>query len=125
MNNTKDAKLEWKRIRDENRNCRHCGGNGMPVVFHPRWAGGRVLQTSQGAYPVEVAAHCSCPAGQWIRDRTSPDLQRRIPWVADILAGRSRWSLNPPGRDDAGDAIPDAPTRAQIARLFKPAGGAA
>ena len=133
MSTTEDAKSERSRLEMENRGCRHCGGNGMAIVFHPRWSGGRHLD---GAYPAEVAAHCSCPLGCWMRDRTDPQLQRRIPWIADIEAGRSRWLLSPPpgrGRDEHGNVADDdesddataAPTRAQIARLFRPAGGAA
>jgi hypothetical protein len=114
-------------LEDENRDCPHCGGSGMCLVYHPRHNGTRefsMLDHRERLCKIasEVAAHCTCPVGEWIRNRTEPALQRRIPWVRDIHEGRSKWLLFPPGEIQASNGevpnAPEAPTRAAIARKF-------
>lgn len=114
------AKSELNRLHHEHRNCPHCDGHGLVIVFHPAHRGERVGKTSSGRpFPAEVAAHCLCAVGQWYRERVDVEEQRRIPRVEDILAGRSRWLMAPPpadGRDR--DVIPMAPTRSDINGMF-------
>jgi hypothetical protein len=50
---------------------------------------------------MEVAAHCVCALGRWMRERVDEDLRARIPDVLAIVEGRSRWLLDPPGRDES------------------------
>ncbi len=73
---------ERESAREESRNCEFCAGNGLVTVYHP---------TRQ-----VTAAHCRCAIGAWMRARTEPRLQARIPWVEDICSGRSRWLLEDP-----------------------------
>lgn len=118
---------ERKALEDENRDCPHCGGSGMCLVFHPQHNGTREFEMFDYRdrlckIATEVAAHCTCPVGEWIRQRTEPALQRRIPWVRDIHDGRSKWLLRPPAEIQADDSevidVPEAPTRAAIAQRF-------
>ena len=113
------VKEDFKRLQHENRTCPHCDGNGLVIVFHPAWDGDRVGVTSAGRpFPAEVAAHCLCPVGRWIRERVEFEEQRRIPRVEDIVAGRSKWLMKPPSRRDAADG-PPAPTRRDINAMFQ------
>jgi hypothetical protein len=115
---------ERRSLEDENRDCPHCGGSGMCVVFHPRHNGTReiVLTDHSGRIhriAAEVAAHCTCRVGEWIRERTEPALQRRIPWVRDIHEGRSKWLLRSPTERQAGDSeVPTRPNRPTVTRDF-------
>jgi hypothetical protein len=122
-----DPRSELSRLEMECRGCKHCGGNGLVVVFHPKWSGGRIGMRQElnaagewadASFPAEVAAHCSCAVGRWHRDRTDPKTQRRIPWVEDIERGRSRWLLDPPSLDAEPEAHP-IPTRGQINEMFR------
>lgn len=115
------AKSELKRLQYESRNCPHCAGNGLAIVFHPAHSGDRVGKTSTGRpFAAEVAAHCLCPVGQWYRERVDVEEQRRIPRVEDILAGRSKWLMKPPSRHEGErDVIPMAPSRSDINGMFR------
>jgi hypothetical protein len=79
------------------RGCEHCGGEGLATAFHPRpgWA-------LANRRPVQVAATCVCPLGRWIKRRhaqDSPVLCGRIPDLADVLDGRSRWRAEIPAEE--------------------------
>ncbi len=77
--------------------CPICGGVGMVTVYHPLFTGDSVNVANDGRrYPATVAADCRCAMGLWMRDRTLPEIQRRIPRVEDCVAGRSKWMLEPP-----------------------------
>ncbi len=101
---------ELEQARRESRYCRLCGGCGQAIVFHPMWDGSRVVDVPRGELDaegneisiptaMEVAAHCRCALGRWIRARTDRDMIARIPDVSEILAGVSLWLLDPPGVD--------------------------
>ena len=67
--------------------CPHCGGaTGLaPVVYRGSDDSQRVRST---------CAYCVCRLGRWVRrthERHSPDVYRRIPDLAEVLAGRSAW----------------------------------
>ena len=76
------------------RDCPFCLGAGMMTVYHPSY-------TPAGPQPfaTRVQAHCQCELGEFIRCSWPEDLQRRTPRVADVITGRSKWSLLPPGED--------------------------
>jgi len=114
-NGTNGVDPELLRVRRESRGCKDCGGDGMTIVFHPRWKGVRVDRMWNGEVePVdgedgsteirhvmettamEVAAHCVCALGRWMRQRVDEDLRARIPDVLAIVEGRSKWLLDPP-----------------------------
>lgn len=106
--------------------CRICEGQGMRLVFHSDGDGAReIAQTipdGRGGMktvriPTQVSAHCICPLGRWMRDKTDFATRRRIPDVAEILEGYSVWLLEPPGKHDP-EARPM--TRADINAAFKP-----
>jgi hypothetical protein len=99
------------RVRRESRCCQTCGGDGQVIVYHPGWTGSRVSRLFTGEVEVdddgevvevlvptamEVAAHCVCSLGRWMRERTDRDTRSRIPDVNAIFEGRSRWLLEPP-----------------------------
>ncbi len=112
------VKEDFKRLQHENRTCPHCDGNGRVIVFHPAWDGDRVGKTSAGRpFSAEIAAHCLCPVGRWIRERVEFEEQRRIPRVEDIVTGRSKWLMKPPARRDHDE--PPAPTRRDINAMFQ------
>ena len=81
------------------RDCPDCGGAGIVPIYHPRFAGESIGTTQDGRrYSASGAAHCMCPLGVWIREKTPPEVQARIPRVEDILDGQSHWLLaNPRG----------------------------
>lgn len=128
MNDVNQPSNERKRLEDENRDCPHCGGSGMCLVYHPRHNGTRsftILDRRGRLHTIaaEVSAHCTCPVGEWIRERTEPALQRRIPWIRDIHEDRSKWLLFPPGelQTDRGEVPNSPPSRAAIRAAMKPA----
>jgi hypothetical protein len=74
------------------RNCEHCGGMGLAIVWHPR-------PNPADRIPETVAAHCVCQHGRWMRRRLTEqdaELVRRIPDFADVQEGRSLWLSEPP-----------------------------
>lgn len=114
-NGTNGVDPELLRVRRESKNCQTCGGDGLAIVFHPRWAGCRVGEMFRGEIEeiptegggkeyrhvqeptaFEVAAHCICALGRWMRARLDEDLRARVPDVEAIFDGRSRWLLEPP-----------------------------
>lgn len=87
--------------------CDICRSAGLVEVFHPTWQPDRdpyYLDGDGRPIVTRLAAHCACQLGQWMRERTSQEMQRRIPWLRDILEGRSRtaWQLDKPGMFDDG-----------------------
>lgn len=119
---------EYERVKRESRDCRYCGGAGMLIVFHPGHQGDRVGYTTsitedgivvRKAFAAEVAAHCCCPFGVWMRDRIDDETRLRIPTVKDILEGRSRWLLDDPNETDEAMRM----TPAKIRGLLKRAPG--
>lgn len=113
----------------ESRNCQHCDGNGLVSVYHPEYQGNlspvnhrasRIMDEDgevrvvQEPFVAIVAAHCCCTLGRWMRERVEEHIQRRVPRVEDILAGRSKWLLKP--HWEAQPEMP--PTRASINLQF-------
>jgi len=97
--------------------CPFCQGHGLTTVYHPTFTGDALGVTKDGRrYPAVMGAHCRCDLGIWMRDHNPPEIQRRIPWVQDILLGRSRWLLIAPGECEV---YPDRSVDASdFARLF-------
>jgi len=82
------------------RDCPHCGGNGMVSVYAPQHNGtGLCRQFDETPFVTVVGAHCRCSLGRWTRERNKQDILQRVPWVQDILDGRSRWMLEDPTED--------------------------
>ena len=78
------------------RDCPRCEGLGLVLVFHPGHDGSprawyRKPNGENVLGPSRVAGHCTCALGRWMRSRTEPEMKRRIPDLADIEAGISRW----------------------------------
>lgn len=98
--------------------CPHCGGYGLVLIYHAGYKG-RPVETDadKRQFIARAVAHCQCQIGQWIRERVDDELQRRIPRVEDILAGRSRWLLHDPS--EADDLASSVPSRASVNRVFK------
>lgn len=89
----------------QSRGCVHCEGQGLVTVYHPLHdgSGGRIIQAADGrrrTIPTRVMAHCDCPLGRWMRSKTTEDMLARIPMLADVLAGRSRWLAYDPTDGD-------------------------
>lgn len=120
---------ELLRVRRDSRNCRTCGGDGLAIVFHPRWAGSRVSRIWNGEIDddgnqvvvptaMEVAAHCICALGRWIRERTDRDMLPFIPDVERIVEGSSQWLLEqPPYRRTAEERSQEARSEADTVRV--------
>lgn len=105
------------RAKDLSGDCGHCGGNGLVVID----------ATDPESRDRTASATCSCVHGRWIRAwhaTKNRHMIQRLPALADVLAGRWRGWTYRDGLDEP-ETAPEAPTRAQIARLFRPAGGAA
>jgi hypothetical protein len=96
----------------------------MVIVFHQKHQGGRFVtvlterngELGEQSFPGEVAAHCVCTLGRWIRSKTSDALRARIPDGADIAQGRSKWSFALP--DSKPDEKTEAYARVAMARFF-------
>lgn len=76
--------------------CPHCGAaTGLaPVVLRNPDESARVRST---------CAYCVCRLGRWVRrthERHSPDVFRRVPDLAEVLAGRSAW-MSPEAPEEA------------------------
>lgn len=106
------------------RNCRLCGGNGTTIAFHRQWSGSRIGRRDgynelgepcRIPFAAEVAAHCVCPLGRWMRSKTSDYINRRIPDGAEIVNGRSWYSFDPPSIEAETHPIP---TRRDINAMF-------
>jgi hypothetical protein len=72
-------------------NCPHCDGGGLAYCFH-------ALPVPERT-PKQIAAHCICPMGRFMRGRIAvqdPVFFKRIPDFADVLAGRSTWLKDDP-----------------------------
>ena len=94
----------------QSRNCPHCSGEGLAEVFDPSFDGRRSVvrecivrgEVKRVLYPQVIAAHCLCPMGRWIRVKAEPQILDRIPDLADVLAGRSRYQAADPTGDVPG-----------------------
>jgi hypothetical protein len=74
------------------KSCDRCGGCGLTTVYRSREIEGKRI-------PPTVGAYCVCAFGRWIRGNhaaRSPELLRRIPDLANVLAGRSFWLAEMP-----------------------------
>jgi len=81
----------------ESRECSYCGGCGMVSVYAPQHDGtGLYRRGDDTPFPTVVGAHCCCNLGRWMRDRNKLDIRQRVPWIQDILNGKSRWMLENP-----------------------------
>lgn len=112
------------------RSCILCDGNGIVLVFHRDWSGNRI-GTRNGLNPMgepakipfaaEVAAHCICPLGRWMRDKTPEFLKKRIPDGAAIVGGRSWYSFDHPelDREHDDEQTEAPPSRQQINAMFR------
>jgi hypothetical protein len=85
--------------------CPQCDGSGLVPVYDRRYRGhavehvaiaGRGGEVERVPIPMHVAAHCLCPMGAWLRQHTSRELLDRIPSLADVLDGRTRWTTEDP-----------------------------
>ena len=97
-----------ERVEHESKAAAHCGGGGLTSVWHPR-------PDPIAKVPETLAAYCICPMGRWIerihRDHF-PDVRARWIDLADVLAGRSEWRIDPPGMvDNLMTGVPPCPTR--------------
>jgi hypothetical protein len=106
--NAEDPGLGAARARSAG--CPYCGGAGLVTLYDARYAGDpagrRRYRRHDGTVGVEwlamrCATYCLCPAGEWLRARSQPDVRDRAPDLADVLEGRTRWSTTDPTRKDA------------------------
>jgi len=90
-----DADVSKRAVAMDNANgCEHCSGTGLAQVYNPdpkRWPN----------IPTQVAAHCLCTAGRWMRAQSTADIIRRTPDFVNVWAGKSGWiPYNPATPDD-------------------------
>lgn len=101
---------ERDEARGKSRGCPHCGGEGLCEVFDPEYDGRRIVRREcllrgevKGLlYPMVIAAHCTCEMGRWIRGRSEREIVDRVPDLADVRAGRSRYQAADPTGDGPG-----------------------
>jgi hypothetical protein len=76
----------------QSRDCPYCGGEGMTVVYHPRYDGEPVVEATIGGETRKIAsrpaAHCVCALGRWMRSKTKPEVLRRVFDLVEVLEGR-------------------------------------
>lgn len=68
------------------RGCPHCESNGFAAV--------QLRATPERRQVTRTVAYCVCRYGRWLRTnhaRSSPDVFKRVPDFAEVLAGRSAW----------------------------------
>ena len=90
--------------RAKSRGCPYCSGEGTCQVFDPGFDGRRVVlrdvamrgELKRAMYAMVIGAHCICPMGEWVRSKSERDILDRIPDLADVLAGRSRYQAQDP-----------------------------
>ncbi len=92
--------------------CRHCGGHGLVTVYHRRYEGHPVIADQEPDKPPRcfaavVMAHCECKMGEWMRERTTPEICDRIPDLKAVLAGRTDWSIDDPTIPEPPDELYD------------------
>jgi hypothetical protein len=69
------------------RNCGHCCGMGMTVVY--------LKASAPAPSPRTCAAHCVCAHGRWMRNqcrKQNADDLAKIPDLALVLTGNSAWA---------------------------------
>ena len=105
---TNGSSDERDAARSASRGCEHCGAEGLATIFHPDYRGyvieereaiGRDGEIRPRPMAMRVAAHCTCPMGVWMRANTEAETRRRIPDLAGVLEGRSRWVAADPMGD--------------------------
>lgn len=77
---------------EASKGCERCGGCGLTTVWEPE-------PSREAKRPPAVAAYCVCAYGRWVRGNhqaKSPDVFRRVPDLAEVIAGRSRWLVEAP-----------------------------
>jgi len=97
------AHLKFADLRTGFPDCQYCSGIGFVTVYRSDYQGSRVIFGSgglRGMSPGSVNAHCICKLGRQLRARTSSDVLGRIPDLGEVLAGRTRWILGDPRRDE-------------------------
>ena len=108
--------------------CPHCGGHGLVTCFHPGYIGLPTVEVVDAVgmpkmIPARIAAHCTCPVGRWIRQRTEPDLIARIPDAAPVIEGRSRWTLKDPTTPDLPNGCHEGMTFSEFWAVIQRPGG--
>jgi hypothetical protein len=99
------------------RECEHCGGGGWMTVVYSRSEATRSATNPTSKIPPSVSAFCGCAHGRFLKRSQAADLVRRIPDLADVLEGRSGWTLppepTPEERRHYGAMVIEALNRAQ------------
>lgn len=78
--------------RSASRDCPHCGGEGLALVWHRHPSPERRIAPT-------ASATCICSHGKWIRKvwaDTDPQMLRRIPDLAVVLRGESVFVADDP-----------------------------
>lgn len=71
--------------------CIRCFGEGLAIVYASK-------PDAERKIPETTTAYCVCSYGQWVEKthrEKSPDVWKRIPHLANVLACRSFWRLEP------------------------------
>lgn len=72
----------------ESKDCPHCSGIGQVPVFHP-------TPDPANRIPESISADCVCPRGRMMRNSRDAVMAKRVPDLAEVLAGRSLWLPDP------------------------------
>jgi hypothetical protein len=94
----------------QSRNCRHCSGGGMKTVYHREYRSNPVTDiVGDRGECIQIAgavgAHCVCPYGRWMREKTEPELLARIPDLQAVFNGDSDFLEVDPTLPDIPDAV--------------------
>jgi hypothetical protein len=106
-----DDRAEAERL---SRDCPHCSGGGYVTVYDHKYDGHRAMlrdamaggQVRKLNFAMVVSAHCTCAMGRRMRSKVGDEDRKRIPDLADVLAGRGRWQVEDPTGDVPFDAGP-------------------
>ena len=89
--------------KTQSRECAHCSGNGIAVVWNP-------YPGQNPKVPDHASALCVCPYGRWLKryyaNHDGGAMLRRFVDLADVHNRRSGWCATPPG-DEAFAGVTD------------------
>ena len=94
-------------VQEEFHDCGYCEGAGFVTVYHRLYNGSRTIELRNKLLAGVVTAHCNCTLGRQLRARTDPETVLRMPDLADVISGRSRYLLDDPCGKPVAAAGPD------------------
>ena len=97
----------------ETGHCDYCNNTGQTTICHRDYKGQPTMDMADHngqvrKCPARLTAHCICPIGRWMRQRTDPKILYRIPDLREVISGHTNFSLSDPTLPYVDDSqVPD------------------